>query len=88
MAKDDKEGMSSERPWILTKGKILTAPVIFTNGIPGDPPKPKMRGDAKPMDSWHFPQTAKNTLNGGPMGAFGIKSQAKGKGGTKGLGNS
>jgi hypothetical protein len=82
----DKEGMSSERPWVLTKGKILTAPVIFTNGIPGDPPAPKMRGDAKPMGSWQAPVAAKNPSNSGPYQAFGIRSaQQEGKGGKRGM---
>ena len=82
---ENKEGMSSEPPYILTQGKVLVSPVIFQEGIPGSPNRPKMRGDAKPIGSWNFPASAKNPSNKGPYGAFGIKGENnEGRGGKKG----
>ena len=82
---EGKEGMSSEPPHITTPGGVLTPVAGFQNGIPGNPPAPKMRGDAKPMGSWTFPLSAKNPSNSGPYGAFGIKGENQsGRGGKKG----
>jgi hypothetical protein len=80
-----KEGMSSEPPYIVTQGKVMVSPVIFQEGIPGSPNRPKMRGDAKPIGSWNFPESKKNPSNSGPYGAFGIKGENQGgRGGKRG----
>lgn len=84
---EGKEGMSSEKPYYQTRGKLVVAPILLGDhgGIPGSPPSPKMRGDAKPMGSWTFPLSAKNPSNSGPYGAFGIKGENQsGRGGKKG----
>jgi len=84
---DGKEGMSSERPYILTSGKVLTPVVGFANGIPGNPPAPKMRGDAKPVGSYNAPNGMRNPSNNGPYKAFGMQNSSNGRGGKKGLGD-
>ena len=83
---ENKEGMSSEPPYIITQGKVMVSPVIFQNGIPGSPARPKMRGDAKPIGSSTFPQSKKNPSNSGPYEAFGIQKNVEGgRGGKKGM---
>lgn len=80
--KGSKEGQSSEPHYITTGGGVLVAPAIYQNGLPGDPPKPKMRGDAKPIGTAPFPGGgAATNRGGGPLGAFGFtKRQGGGKG--------
>lgn len=87
-SKDGKEGQSSEPHYILTPGKVMAGPVIFANGFPGEPARPKMRGDAKEIGTSNFPLGGKNVSNNGPYQAFGLKgTNANGRGGKKGLGN-
>ena len=82
-AKNGKEGMSSEPTHFTTPGGVLMGVAGFQNGIPGNPPAPKMRGDAKPVGSNNWPQGGAARNKGGPaLGAFGIKT-----GGRLGKGN-
>lgn len=83
-----QEARSSEPHYVLTPGKLMVGPSIYANGLPGEPAAPRMRGDAKAVGSANYPLGSKNVSNTGPYGAFGIKSNANGKGGKKGLGNS
>lgn len=78
----------SEPHYVVTPGKIMCAPAIFADGFPGNPAKPKMRGNAKEMGTSQFPLSKKNEMNNGPYKAFGIRGENQnGKGGKKGLGD-
>jgi hypothetical protein len=78
---EGKEGMSSDKPFHVTHGKVATPVAGFENGLPGDPPPPRMRGDAKPITSWAAPKS-----EGNPNGlqaideAFGFARASKEKG--------
>ena len=76
-----KEGCLADKPFHVTHGKIATPVAGFENGLPGDPPPPRMRGDAKAITSWAAPKS-----EGNPNGlqaideAFGFARAAKEKG--------
>ncbi len=76
MAQDNKEGMSSEPVYTVTPGGIMTGPVQFQS-LNGNPPEPKMRGDAKPVGSHGFPASRKQSGAGGALGAFGFGGKKK-----------
>jgi hypothetical protein len=74
-----KEGMSSERGFYITPGKILTPVVGFSKGVLGTPPFPQMRGDAKPVGSEPAPKNVGKNFKGGnnALKAFGLQGSSK-----------
>jgi hypothetical protein len=70
--------MSSEKPFYVTPGNVLTPVVGFSNKVLGTPPFPAMRGDAKEVGSSPYPKSSKQKMGGNDaLKAFGLNGSGK-----------